>query len=193
VSCTAKAVGIVPGPQVICAVTRWYCVAEPKTTDGTAAVGAGAVKLAVTRRFRDMLTVQEPVPEQWPLQPVKVWLAVGVAVSRTVVPDAYEAVQLPTVLPQLVSPTPLTVPVPVPVLDTVRVLFAACADHETKSMNRSNNPNADRTSRCELKRREVGNGILKRTPRGAAVNAVIWISLAGGAAGIGCNGVAGLQ
>jgi hypothetical protein len=94
------------------------------------------------------------------------------------------------VLPQLI-PVPLTLPLPVLVM--VSVLFAACAGHETKSMSKTNNPKADWTSLCELKRCEVGNGIFKRTPRGTAVNAFIWISLAGGAAGIGCNGVAGLQ
>jgi hypothetical protein len=46
----------------------------------------GELKLAVTVFAASMVTVQPPVPEQPPLQPVKVDPAVGEAVSVTVVP-----------------------------------------------------------------------------------------------------------
>ena len=160
---TAKEVGIVPVPQVTCAVNGWYCVAEPKTTDdGTAGPAAGPTKLADTDRLEDMRTLQVPVPEHAPPQPLKVWPVAGVAVSLTLVPEAYEALQ---VLPQSI-PLPLTVPLPL--LETLSVLFAACAGHETRSMSKTSRPKANRISRGELKRCEVGDGALNRTPRGAA-------------------------
>jgi len=56
------------------------------------------------------------LPEQAPPQPVKVWLAPGVAVRVTDVPDEYAALQFAPVLPQLIplgleltSPLPVTV------------------------------------------------------------------------------------
>src|SRR6476660_3380407 len=64
-----------------------------------------------------MPTVQAPVPVQAPVQPVKVELASGVAVSVTSVPESNGCAQS---APQLM-PTPLTVPVPVPALLTVRL------------------------------------------------------------------------
>jgi hypothetical protein len=65
------------------------------------------------------VTVQVPVPEQPPLQPVKVEPAAGVAVRVIVVPLVYEAAH---VAPQEMPAGALvTVPVPAPDLLTVRV------------------------------------------------------------------------
>ncbi len=77
------------------------------------------VKVAVTDWEEFMVTVQEPVPEQAPPQPVKIELPSGVAVRLTTVPLVNEAVQ---VAPQLIpAGEEVTVPPPVPVLLTVRV------------------------------------------------------------------------
>jgi len=64
-----------------------------------------------------MVTVQEPVPVQAPLQPVKAEPAAGVAVKVRAVPLAYEAEQ---VVPQEMPAGALvTVPIPAPALVTV--------------------------------------------------------------------------
>ena len=83
-------------------------------------VQTGAVTLvanvAVTLAL--MLTVQLPVPLHAPLQPVKMLPVVGVAVRVTFVPLANDALQVePQLMPAGVL---LTVPVPAPVLATVR-------------------------------------------------------------------------
>jgi hypothetical protein len=46
------------------------------------------VKVAVTDRLAFMVTLQPPVPEQAPPQPVKVEFVDGVAVRETTVPEA---------------------------------------------------------------------------------------------------------
>src|SRR5207244_3006905 len=81
------------------------------------------VKLAVTDLVPFMVTVQV-VPEtaSQPLQPVKMEPEAGVAVRTTVLPLVYEAEQ---VVPQVILPSSeVTVPLPLPVLLTVRVLVA---------------------------------------------------------------------
>jgi len=75
--------------------------------------------VAVTPRAALIVTVQAPVPEQSPDQPVKVEPADGVGVSVTDVPSAMDALQ---VAPQLIPPTfEVTVPVPLPAFATVSV------------------------------------------------------------------------
>ena len=77
------------------------------------------LKVAVTLRASDMLTVQEPVPEQAPEKPAKVEPAAAVAVRLTVVPEAKLAEQ---VVPQsMPAGLLLTEPLPVPLRATVRV------------------------------------------------------------------------
>jgi hypothetical protein len=76
-------------------------------------------KVAVMLFAASIVTVQvEPVPEQAPLQPVKIDPFTGVAVKVILVPKSKEALQ---VLPQS-TPAGLevTVPLPVPALVTVR-------------------------------------------------------------------------
>ena len=82
--------------------------------------GDTAVKVAVTFFAAVMLTVQVLLPEQSPLQPVKVPL-VAVAVSVTLVPLSKLAEQVdPQLMPEgLLVTVPL--PVPVPDITTVRV------------------------------------------------------------------------
>jgi hypothetical protein len=76
-------------------------------------------KLALTDLAALIVTVQAPVPEQLPLQPVKVAVADGVAVSVTTVLLVNEAEH---VVPQEIPAGLLvTVPVPVPARDTVKV------------------------------------------------------------------------
>ena len=66
-----------------------------------------------------IVTVQVPVPEQAPLQPVNVELASAVAVKVTVVPGLYASLQsAPQPIPEGLL---VTVPVPVPALVTVSV------------------------------------------------------------------------
>lgn len=79
--------------------------------------GAEALKVAVTDVGTASTTVQAPVPEQAPVHPVKVELALAFAVSVTDVPDAKLALH---VGPQL-SPDGLlvTVPTPDPAFNTV--------------------------------------------------------------------------
>ncbi len=76
------------------------------------------VKVAVTLLALIIDTIQEPVPVQLPLHPVKVELASGVAVRVTEAPEIYveehEAPQLIAVSAEV------TVPLPVPALVTER-------------------------------------------------------------------------
>jgi hypothetical protein len=78
------------------------------------------VKVAVTVVAAESVTVHVPVPEHPPpLQPVKVEPAAGAAVSVTAVPLVKVAEQ---VAPQLMAAGALvTIPVPVPALETVSV------------------------------------------------------------------------
>jgi hypothetical protein len=77
------------------------------------------VKLALTDLAALIVTVQAPVPEQLPLQPVKVAVADGVAVSVTTLPLVNEAEHVePHEIPAGLL---VTVPVPVPACDTVSV------------------------------------------------------------------------
>jgi hypothetical protein len=76
-----------------------------------------AVKVAVIACAALIVAVHVPVPEQPPLQPVKVEPAAGVAVSVTAVPEVKEVEQ---VAPQEIPAGELvTVPLPVPALATV--------------------------------------------------------------------------
>src|SRR5436309_2657833 len=85
----------------------------------TVSAKLGRAKVAVTVVAALRVTVQAPVPEQPPpLQPVKVEPAAGAAVSVTAVPLVKLAAQ---VAPQVIPAGLLvTVPVPVPALETVR-------------------------------------------------------------------------
>src|SRR5215468_5900140 len=75
------------------------------------------LNVAVTARAADIVTVQVPVPEQAPLQPVNDEPLAADAVSVTEAPLAMFALQ---VLPQLMPPVfDVTVPEPLPALDTV--------------------------------------------------------------------------
>ena len=77
------------------------------------------VKLAVTDLAAVMLTVQLPLPEQAPDQPVKVEPAEGETVRVTEVPFWYVSEQSP---PQLMPPgLEVTAPEPLPDLETERV------------------------------------------------------------------------
>jgi len=86
---------------------------------GKDGVPPGASKVAVTVSACGSVTTQLPLPLQpLPLQLAKVSPPVEVAVSVTVMPSSYVAVQ---VLPQLIPVgTLVTVPVPVPASVTVR-------------------------------------------------------------------------
>jgi hypothetical protein len=80
---------------------------------------ATMLKVAVTACAALTVTVQVPVPAQLPLQPVKVEPGAGAAVRMTTVPVVNDAAH---VEPQAMPPRLLvTVPLPAPVLDTVRV------------------------------------------------------------------------
>ena len=81
----------------------------------------GVPNVAVTLRAWVMLTVQVPVPEHDPLQPVKVEPVVGVAVRVTLVPVLNEALQVaPQEIPVGLLVT-VPVPVPIPTVATVSV------------------------------------------------------------------------
>jgi hypothetical protein len=77
------------------------------------------VKLALTDLAALIVTVQAPVPEQLPLQPVNVAVDDGVAVSVTTVPLVNEAEHV--VPHEIPAGLLVTVPVPVPARDTVSV------------------------------------------------------------------------
>ena len=65
-----------------------------------------------------IVTVQVPVPVHAPLQPMKLDVPSGVAVNVTTAPASKDAEQVaPQVIP---SGLDVTVPPPVPVLDTLR-------------------------------------------------------------------------
>jgi hypothetical protein len=76
-------------------------------------------KFAVTDLAALIVTVQAPVPEQLPLQPVNVAVADGVAVSVTTVPLMNEAEHV--VPHEIPAGLLVTAPVPVPARDTVKV------------------------------------------------------------------------
>jgi hypothetical protein len=80
-----------------------------------------AVNLAIAVRSVVIESVQvSALPEQAPLQPVKVESDAGTAVSVTLVPLATAATQVaPQSMP--VVPFPVTVPLPVPAVATVRI------------------------------------------------------------------------
>src|SRR2546425_3051478 len=85
----------------------------------TVSVKVCRVKVAVTVVAAESVTVQAPVPEQPPLQPVKIEPAAGAAVSVTAVPLAKLAAQgAPQVMP---AGLVVTVPAPAPALETVSV------------------------------------------------------------------------
>jgi len=68
-----------------------------------------------------------PGPVQAPDQPAKAWLAPGVAVRVTLVPEAYDSVQS---APQLMPAGELVI-VPEPVTEVVRVNIIALVVHST--------------------------------------------------------------
>ena len=75
--------------------------------------------MAVTAVAAIIVTLQAPVPEHAPLQPLNTWPAAGVAARLTAVPEANAAEQ---VAPQLIPEGALeTEPVPVPARVVVRV------------------------------------------------------------------------
>lgn len=75
------------------------------------------MNVAVTERAALIVTVHAPVPEQSPLQPVKLEPASAAAVSVTVLPDVNGAEQ---VVPQLIpGGLDVTVPEPLPAFVTV--------------------------------------------------------------------------
>src|SRR5687768_16293516 len=76
-------------------------------------------KVAVTDLVASMVTMQAPVPVHATLQPVKAEPALCKGVSVTGVPGAKPAVQVaPQVMP---AGAEVTVPVPAPLLETVRL------------------------------------------------------------------------
>jgi hypothetical protein len=93
-------------------------VPDPEPLLLTVSVNDWSAKVAVTLRAALIVTVQLlAVPEQPPLQPVKVEPAAGAAVRVTAVPDVNEVEQ---VAPQLMPAGELvTVPLPAPALVTV--------------------------------------------------------------------------
>ena len=94
-------------------------------------VGAIALNVAVTLLFAVIETGQEPVPEQAPDQPANIEPETGLAVRVTEVPWANEAEQVP---PQLIPEgLEVTVPEPVPDLETERVLGDCPTDTLTES------------------------------------------------------------
>jgi hypothetical protein len=89
----------------------------------TVSVKVWSAKVAVTVVAALSVTVQVPVPEQPPLQPLKVEPAAGVAVKVTAVPLANAAEQVaPHEMPAGLL---VTVPLPAPVFETVSVTVDA--------------------------------------------------------------------
>ena len=81
--------------------------------------------MAVTVLTASIVTVHELLPLQAPLQPAKVELPPGVAVSVTLVPESKSAAQ---VVPQLIPPALLvTVPLPPPAFAIVSVNLGTAA------------------------------------------------------------------
>src|ERR1700740_1428084 len=101
-------------------------VAEcPATTDAGEAASAESeksgvgTKVAVAFRSASMVKVHTAVPEQAPLQPLKVKPDAALAVSETEVPMARRVEHNPG---QLIPPKSLvTVPAPAPAISAVRV------------------------------------------------------------------------
>jgi hypothetical protein len=93
-------------------------VPDPEFVTVSAYCGGGAgLNAAVTFWFEVRVTVQAPVPEQAPLQPLNTAPAAGVAVRPTAVPEVNEAVH---VLPHAIPAGALvTVPLALPILLTV--------------------------------------------------------------------------
>ena len=83
-------------------------------------------KLAATDFAESIVTEHEPVPEHAPLHPEKAEPVEGVAVNSTTVPPEYVSVQSD---PQSIPPGLLvTVPAPVPTLETERVASVDAPD-----------------------------------------------------------------
>ena len=81
--------------------------------------GGAGPNVAVTDWFELSVTLHEPVPEQAPLHPVKIWPDAGVAARLITVPEPPVMEQ---VAPQLMPAGELvTVPVPVPARLTDKV------------------------------------------------------------------------
>ena len=99
------------------------------STDRVFELEVPEVKVAVTVLVADMVTVQEPVPEQPPpLQPMKMKPVSGVAVRVTVVPLEKPAEH---VVPQVIPGGELvTMPSPVPARTTARASIRAQATLE---------------------------------------------------------------
>jgi hypothetical protein len=113
-------VAVQVGPQLIPAGAL-VTVPVPVPARITLSTLCDDVKVAVTLRAAVIVTLQVfPETELHPLQLVKVELTSGVAVRTTDVPSEYVAEHVP---PQLIPAGALvTVPVPVPLRVTVRVL-----------------------------------------------------------------------
>ena len=79
--------------------------------------------MAVTACAWVMLTLQAPVPEHAPDQPVKLEPTAGVAVSVTLAPKAYACEQVvPQLIPEMFE---ATVPAPEPDFVTLKVWLTA--------------------------------------------------------------------
>lgn len=97
----------------------------PLTLGTTQRIGGGVSlrwKVAITKRWALIVTVQVPLPEHAPPQPAKVEVEAGVAVSVTGVPSTKTCAQ---VGPQLIPAGAERIePEPVPTFETVSVLYA---------------------------------------------------------------------
>ena len=104
-------------PQSIPAGALVTVPVPPVDTLNSNSLGATfASNSAVTACVPPETSVQVPVPEQFPLHPMKIESAAGVAVSTTDAPDSNPAEQFD---PQSIPPGALlTVPVPVPFFST---------------------------------------------------------------------------
>ena len=94
--------------------------------------GVGLVKLAVTFLAVLMVTLQVPVPEQSPLQPIKVEPTSGAADKVTVSPAKYERPKHALDDPQVAPPE--IAPLPVPALLNVRVALKFAVTNLALSM-----------------------------------------------------------